>query len=72
MYTYVTMHTQRSEDNLGCWSSTSTLFKRGLFLLLCMPDYLGYKLPEDSPVSASHHAVGVLGLDVHTVLPASV
>lgn len=41
------------------------------FFLMCMPDYLGYNLPADSPVSASHHAVGVLEFDVHTMLPAS-
>lgn len=69
MYTYVVVHTQRSEDNRGCWSSTSTLFKHGLFFLLCMLDYLGYNLPEDSPVSVSNRAVGALGLDVHTMLP---
>lgn len=44
--------------------------KHSLFFLLHMPDYLGCNFPEDSPVSASHHAIGVLGLAVHTVLPA--
>ena len=68
MYTYVAVHTQRSGDNLlllPCLNMFS-------FFLLCMPDYLGYNLPADPPVSASHHAVGVLGFDVHTVLPASI